>query len=61
MTVVLCSALACMSAGAGYWFTGRRRRRESNDVLRQVFRRHEYRELDGISTGSPRTNCAGSR
>jgi hypothetical protein len=47
MTVVLSIAFAFMSAGAGYWFTRRRRRREANDVLRRVFRRREYRELDG--------------
>jgi hypothetical protein len=47
MAVVLSIAFAFMSAGAGYWFTRRRRRREANDVLRRVFRRREYRELDG--------------
>jgi hypothetical protein len=47
MTVVLSIAFALMSAGAGYWVARRRRRREANDVLRRVFRRREYRELDG--------------
>ena len=48
MAVVLCIALAFIALGAGHRFVTRRRRarRGPKDVLRQVFRRREYRELD---------------
>jgi hypothetical protein len=48
MAVALCVVLAFMALGAGYWFARKRRRRPAmNDPLTQVFRRQEYRELDG--------------
>jgi hypothetical protein len=48
MALVLCVVLALMALGAGYWFARKRRqRRTMNDPLTQVFRRQEYRELDG--------------
>jgi hypothetical protein len=48
MAVGLCVALAFIAPGAGCWFVRKRRRnRQSADVLRQVFRRREHRELDG--------------
>jgi hypothetical protein len=48
MALVLCVVLAFMALGAGYWFARKRRqRRTMNDPLTQVFRRQEYRELDG--------------
>jgi hypothetical protein len=49
MAVVLCSALACVVLAMGYLIARdrRRARRRPHDVLRQVFRPSEYRELDG--------------
>jgi hypothetical protein len=48
MPVVLWVPLAIIALGAGYWFARKRRhgRRAARDVLRRVFRRREYRELD---------------
>jgi hypothetical protein len=48
MAVVLCIALALIAPVVGYWLTTKRRRRcrAAQDVLRHVFRRREYRELD---------------
>jgi hypothetical protein len=39
-------ALAFVALCAGYWFARVRRLREARDVLRRVFRRREYSELD---------------
>jgi hypothetical protein len=49
MEVVLCSVIASMTLGTGYLIARKRRRtrRGPHDVLRQVFRPREYRELDG--------------
>jgi hypothetical protein len=49
MAVVLCSTLAFIALATGYLFARKRRRtrRGPNNVLRQVFRPREYRELDG--------------
>jgi hypothetical protein len=49
MVVVSCSVLAVIAVHAGYLFARKRRRarRGPHDVLRQVFRPREYRELDG--------------
>jgi hypothetical protein len=47
MAAVLWPALAVTALSAGHWFARRRRRRRAaRDVLRRVFRRREYRELD---------------
>src|SRR4051812_21679650 len=48
MALVLCLVLPSIAAGTRFWFVTarRRRRRAEQDVLRRVFRRREYRELD---------------
>jgi hypothetical protein len=48
MALVVCLVLTSGAAGTGFWFVRarRRRRRAEQDVLRRVFRRREYRELD---------------
>jgi hypothetical protein len=49
MAVVPCVALASIAPSAGCWSarTRRHRRRAAHDVLRRVFRRREYREING--------------
>jgi hypothetical protein len=49
MAVVRCVALAFVALSAGYWAARKRRhrRRAAHETLRRVFRRREYREIDG--------------